>query len=69
LAAGFKYAGISIKVPCTRIEAIKICKTHSFSIEQAKKDLDYYPIVSTKEGMTRAGADFAFRSKNSKYLK
>lgn len=35
----------------TRIEVMKIGMTHYFKIDKAKKELGYYPRVSTKEGL------------------
>lgn len=37
----------------TRFLAEQLAKSHFFSIAQAKKDLGYTPLISTKEGMRR----------------
>ena len=42
----------------TRMEVKKIGITHYFSVESAKKDLGYEPIVSMKEGLKRTSQYF-----------
>ncbi len=37
----------------TRFLAEQLAKSHCFSIDKAKKDFDYFPRISTKEGMER----------------
>lgn len=39
--------------PMTRFVASQLAKSHYFSIDAAKRDLGYFPRVSTKEGMAR----------------
>jgi len=52
---------LHMRSPFTRIEAIKISKSHSFSIAKAKAQLGYVPIVSMSEGIERTAADFKIR--------
>ena len=47
--------------PFTRIEAIKIARSASFSISKAKEHFGYIPIVSSDEGIERAAVDFKRR--------
>jgi nucleoside-diphosphate-sugar epimerase len=37
----------------TRFLAEQLAKSHYFSIDNARKDLDYTPIISTNEGLRR----------------
>ena len=57
-AAELVYEGISSeKEPrMTRFLAAQLAKSHYFDISQAKKDLDYKPLVSNEEGMQRLAA-------------
>lgn len=44
---------IALTPPLTRMEAIKMGVTHYFSIEKAKAELGYYPVVTLQEGLKR----------------
>lgn len=37
----------------TRMAAKELSSSHWFNISKAKKDLGYYPIISTEEGLKR----------------
>ena len=37
----------------TRFIAVELAKDHFYSIENAKKDLGYQPVVSSEEGMLK----------------
>jgi len=52
---------LHLQSPFTRIEAIKIARSASFSIAKAKEHLGYIPIVSLEEGLERTTADFKKR--------
>ncbi len=39
--------------PVTRFAAVEAATSHWFNISRAKKDLGYYPLVSTQEGLLR----------------
>ncbi len=45
--------GIQKEPPITRFAAKELSTSHWFNISRAKKDLGYYPAVSTKEGLDR----------------
>jgi 2-alkyl-3-oxoalkanoate reductase len=49
----FKTFHIQKEPPMTRFVADELAKAHWFDISAAKKDLDYYPRVSTQEGLKR----------------
>lgn len=51
----FLYRGFGIKKepPMTRFVAKELATSHWFNISRAKKDLGYYPRVSTQEGLQR----------------
>jgi len=49
---------VTLRPPFTIIEGLKIAKSHSFSIEKAKKDMGYHPIVSLSEGRERTARSF-----------
>jgi 2-alkyl-3-oxoalkanoate reductase len=49
----FKLLHIQKEPPMTRFVADELAKTHWFDISAAKKDLGYYPRVSTQEGLKR----------------
>lgn len=43
--------------PMTRFMALQLASSHSYSIEAAKRDFGYTPIVSMEEGMQRLASD------------
>ncbi|OFZ65490.1 MAG: 3-beta hydroxysteroid dehydrogenase, partial [Bdellovibrionales bacterium RIFOXYB2_FULL_36_6] len=47
----YRFFGIQKEPPMTRFAAKELSTSHWFDISRAKKDLDYYPKVSTKEGI------------------
>ncbi|MBF0573341.1 MAG: NAD-dependent epimerase/dehydratase family protein [Desulfamplus sp.] len=49
----FKLFNIKKEPPMTRFMAKELATSHWFDISRAKKDLGYYPIVSTQEGLIR----------------
>jgi nucleoside-diphosphate-sugar epimerase len=48
--------GISSEPPVTRFMARELATSHWFDISRAKKDLGYYPEISTQEGLRRLKA-------------
>ena len=44
---------VRLRTPLTRMEATKIGITHYFSIQKARDELGYYPVVSLQEGLAR----------------
>lgn len=49
----FKMLGIKKEPPMTRFAAKELATSHWFNISRAKKDLGYFPKVSTREGLER----------------
>lgn len=49
----YKVSGKIGEPPMTRFVAEQLAKSHYFSIEQARKDIGYEPLVSTAEGLNR----------------
>jgi len=49
----YKLFNIKKDPPMTRFAAKELATSHWFNISKAKKDLGYYPKVSTKEGLLR----------------
>lgn len=52
----YRVLGIESEPRMTRFLAAQLAKSHYFSIERARRDFGYAPIVSTEEGMRRLGA-------------
>ena len=55
----FHLLGIAREPPMTRFVAKELATSHWFDISRAKKDLGYYPEISTKEGLKRLKAWFS----------
>ncbi|MBU1986576.1 MAG: hypothetical protein KJ846_05030 [Proteobacteria bacterium] len=53
LEGGYRLAGCQKEPQMTRFLAQQLAKSHYFSIAQARRDLNYQPLVSTEEGMER----------------
>jgi len=53
----------------TRAEVIKVGTTHYFSIEAAKQDLGYRPIMTSTEGARQTAERHAHRSDNRRYFR
>jgi 2-alkyl-3-oxoalkanoate reductase len=51
--------GIAKEPPMTRFVAKELATSHWFDISRAKKDLGYYPEISTQEGLKRLMAWFS----------
>ena len=49
----YKLFNIKTDPPITRFVAIELGTSHWFNISKAKKDLGYYPKISTEEGLKR----------------
>jgi len=49
----YKHLNIKKDPPMTRFAARELATSHWFNISRAKKDLGYYPKVTTKEGLQR----------------
>jgi nucleoside-diphosphate-sugar epimerase len=49
----YKLFNIKKDPPMTRFVAVELATSHWFNISMAKKDLGYYPKISTKEGLKR----------------
>jgi 2-alkyl-3-oxoalkanoate reductase len=49
----YKFFNIKKEPPMTRFAAKELATSHWFNISKAKKDLGYYPKVSTQEGLLR----------------
>ncbi len=49
----YKLLGIGREPPMTRFLAAQLGRSHYFDIAAARRDLNYQPLVSTEEGMTR----------------
>lgn len=52
----YKTLGIQKDPPITRFAAKEMATSHWFNISRAKKDLGYFPAVSTEEGLKRLKA-------------
>jgi nucleoside-diphosphate-sugar epimerase len=52
----YHFFGIKSEPPLTRFAAKELSTSHWFNISRAKKDLGYYPKISTKEGLIRLRA-------------
>ena len=52
----YKIFQIKREPPMTRFVAKELATSHWFSIEAAKRDLDYRPLVSTEDGLQRLAA-------------
>ncbi len=63
----YKLFNIKTDPPITRFTALEIGTSHWFNISKAKKELGYYPKVSTEEGLQRLKQWFsAMEQKNDK---
>lgn len=60
----YKFFNIQKEPPMTRFAAKELATSHWFDISKAKKDLGYYPRVSTNQGLERLKQWFA-KSNNS----
>ena len=49
----YRLLGITTEPPMTRFMAKELATSHWFNITRAKKDLGYFPEISTKEGVKR----------------
>jgi len=61
----YKIFNIKAEPPLTRFAVIELGASHWFDISRAKKDLGYYPKVSTKEGLFRLKQWFSTLEKNN----
>ena len=52
----YKVFHIKSEPPMTRFVAKELATSHWFSIEAAKRDLNYHPLVSTEDGLQRLAA-------------
>ena len=55
----YRLLGITKEPPMTRFVAKELATSHWFDISRAKKDLGYYPEISTQEGLKRLTAWFS----------
>ncbi len=49
----YRFFGIQKEPPITRFAAKELSTSHWFDISRAKKDLGYYPEISTEEGLVK----------------
>lgn len=53
--------GLRREPPMTRFLASQLSQSHTYSIENARRDFDFAPLVSFEEGMRRLAADIRSR--------
>jgi len=63
MEAAFWTFRVTNEPPMTRFLASQLSQSHSYSIENAKRDFSYTPAVSFEEGMKRLAADISARMK------
>jgi nucleoside-diphosphate-sugar epimerase len=49
----FTLGGISAEPPMTRFVALQLSQSHSYSIDKARNDFGYSPLVSVADGMKK----------------
>ena len=50
----------------TRTEVLKVGYTHYFSIDKAKRDFGYQPLISSENGMAKVAACYSLTTLESK---
>nr|NJM04813.1 NAD-dependent epimerase/dehydratase family protein [Desulfobacula sp.] len=55
----YRFFRIQKEPPMTRFAAKELATSHWFNISRAKKDLGYYPRISTQEGLARLKEDLS----------
>ena len=65
----FKFFGIHIEPFCSRAEVYKVGITHYFSVERAKRELDYHPKLDSIEGAKRVAYYYGKKINNANYFR
>lgn len=55
LEAYYEMMNLESEPRMTRFLAAQLAKSHYYDISRAKRDFNYYPVISTEEGMRRLG--------------
>ena len=57
LEAAYKVCGLTSEPPMTRFLALQLGTDHWYSVERARRDFGFAPVVSVEEGMRRVEGD------------